>query len=94
MMMNRRTFSTTLLTGAAASLISARGMAVNATPEKARNVVLVHGLSHTQAADRADALASRPSGLPAAAAGAGASRMQYATPGRAHPRPNGDRDSS
>ena len=44
MMMNRRTFSTTLLTGAAASLISTRGMAVNATPEKARNVVLVHGL--------------------------------------------------
>src|SRR6202046_4092915 len=44
MMMNRRTFSTTLLTGAAASLISARGMAVNATPAKARNVVLVHGL--------------------------------------------------
>jgi pimeloyl-ACP methyl ester carboxylesterase len=44
MMMNRRTFSTTLLTGAAASSISARGMAVNATPEKARNVVLVHGL--------------------------------------------------
>jgi pimeloyl-ACP methyl ester carboxylesterase len=44
MMMNRRTFSTTLLTVAAASLISARDMAVNATPEKARNVVLVHGL--------------------------------------------------
>ena len=44
MMMNRRTFSTTLLTGAAASLIFTRGMAVNATPEKARNVVLVHGL--------------------------------------------------
>jgi pimeloyl-ACP methyl ester carboxylesterase len=44
MMMNRRTFLTTLLTAAAASLISVRGMAVNATPEKARNVVLVHGL--------------------------------------------------
>jgi len=44
MMMNRRTFSTALLTGAAASLISIRGMAANATPEKARNVVLVHGL--------------------------------------------------
>src|SRR5580700_5326483 len=43
MMMNRRVFSTTLL-GAAASLISTRGMAANATPEKARNVVLVHGL--------------------------------------------------
>src|SRR4029079_1959967 len=44
MMMNRRTFSTALLTGAAASLISIRGMAANATPQKARNVVLVHGL--------------------------------------------------
>jgi pimeloyl-ACP methyl ester carboxylesterase len=44
MTMNRRTFSTTLLTVAAAPLISARDMAVNATPEKARNVVLVHGL--------------------------------------------------
>ena len=44
MMMNRRIFSTALLTGAAASLISTRGMAANATPEKARNVVLVHGL--------------------------------------------------
>src|SRR5947208_12200874 len=44
MMMNRRTFSTALLTGAAASLISTRGMAANATPPKARNVVLVHGL--------------------------------------------------
>src|SRR5207342_2997801 len=44
MMMNRRTFSTALLTGAAASLISTRGMTANATPEKARNVVLVHGL--------------------------------------------------
>ena len=44
MMMNRRIFSTALLTGAAASLISTRGMAANATPEKAHNVVLVHGL--------------------------------------------------
>jgi pimeloyl-ACP methyl ester carboxylesterase len=44
MMMNRRTFSSALLTGAAASLISTRGMAANATPEKARNIVLVHGL--------------------------------------------------
>jgi pimeloyl-ACP methyl ester carboxylesterase len=44
MMMNRRTFSTALLAGAAASLISTRGMAANATPPKARNVVLVHGL--------------------------------------------------
>src|SRR5258707_1489227 len=44
MMMNRRIFSTALLTGAGASLISTRGMGANATPEKARNVVLVHGL--------------------------------------------------
>ena len=44
MMMSRRVFSTTLLAGAAASLISTRGMAANATAEKARNVVLVHGL--------------------------------------------------
>jgi pimeloyl-ACP methyl ester carboxylesterase len=44
MMMNRRTFSTALLTGAAASLISTRGIAANATAEQARNVVLVHGL--------------------------------------------------
>src|SRR5580698_9546755 len=44
MMMNRRIFSTALLTGAAASLISTRGMAANATAEQARNVVLVHGL--------------------------------------------------
>src|SRR5271168_2820910 len=43
-MMKRRTFSTALLAGAAASLISARGMAANATPPKARNIVLVHGL--------------------------------------------------
>src|SRR6195256_215378 len=43
-MMNRRSFSSALLTGAAASLISTRGMAANATPEKARNIVLVHGL--------------------------------------------------
>src|ERR1700742_4911669 len=44
MMMNRRVFSRTLLAGAAASLISTRGMAANATAQKARNVVLVHGL--------------------------------------------------
>src|SRR6202789_2044552 len=43
MMMNRRVFST-LLAGAGASLISTRGMAAKATAEKARNVVLVHGL--------------------------------------------------
>src|ERR1700745_3491406 len=44
MMMNRRTFSTAVLAGAAASLISTRDMAANATPPKASNVVLVHGL--------------------------------------------------
>ena len=44
MMMDRRAFSTALLAAAATSLISARGMAANATPTKARNVVLVHGL--------------------------------------------------
>src|SRR3981189_1100974 len=43
-MMNRRSFSTALLAGAAASLISTRGMAANSTPVKARNVVLGHGL--------------------------------------------------
>src|ERR1700732_15522 len=44
MMMNRRAFSTALVTRAAASLISTRGMAANSTPAKASNVVLVHGL--------------------------------------------------
>jgi pimeloyl-ACP methyl ester carboxylesterase len=44
MMMNRRIFSTTVLAGAAASLIATRGMAANPAPPKARNVVLVHGL--------------------------------------------------
>ena len=44
MIMNRRSFSTALLAGATASLISTRGMAANATPPKARNVVRVHGL--------------------------------------------------
>src|ERR1700752_4872191 len=43
-MIDRRTFSTALLVGAAASLISTRGMVANAAPPKARNVVLVHGL--------------------------------------------------
>jgi pimeloyl-ACP methyl ester carboxylesterase len=42
-MLNRRTFSTALA-GAAASLVATRGMAANAPPPKARNVVLVHGL--------------------------------------------------
>jgi pimeloyl-ACP methyl ester carboxylesterase len=44
MMMNGRVFSATLVNGAAASLISVRGMAANSIPAKARNVVLVHGL--------------------------------------------------
>src|SRR5215204_5181957 len=43
-MISRRAFSTALLAGAAASLLSTRGMAADATPTKARNVVLVHGL--------------------------------------------------
>src|SRR4051812_16249658 len=43
-MMSRRAFSTALLAGAAASLVSTRGMAATATPTKARNIVLVHGL--------------------------------------------------
>lgn len=44
MMMNRRTLSTALLAGAAASLVSSRGIAATTPPAKARNVVLVHGL--------------------------------------------------
>jgi len=44
MMMNRRAFSTAVIAGAAASLISTRGMAASSAPPKARNVVLVHGL--------------------------------------------------
>ena len=43
-MISRRALSTALLAGAAASLLSTRGMAANATSTKARNVVLVHGL--------------------------------------------------
>jgi pimeloyl-ACP methyl ester carboxylesterase len=44
-MMNRRTFSTALVAGAAASLISTkRTAAASIAPVKARNVVLVHGL--------------------------------------------------
>ncbi|WP_065753317.1 alpha/beta fold hydrolase [Bradyrhizobium paxllaeri] len=43
-MMSRRAFSTALLAGAAASLLSTRGTAATTTPVKARNVVLVHGL--------------------------------------------------
>jgi hypothetical protein len=44
MMMDRRAFSTILVAVAAASLISTRGVAANATPAKSSNVVLVHGL--------------------------------------------------
>jgi pimeloyl-ACP methyl ester carboxylesterase len=44
MTMNRRAFSTTLVAGAAASLISTRGMSATPPATKARNVVLVHGL--------------------------------------------------
>jgi pimeloyl-ACP methyl ester carboxylesterase len=44
MMMNRRSFSATVLAGATASLVSTRVSAANAIPPKARNVVLVHGL--------------------------------------------------
>jgi pimeloyl-ACP methyl ester carboxylesterase len=44
MVMNRRTFSAALVAGAAASLMSTRGTAAAATPTKARNIVLVHGL--------------------------------------------------
>ena len=43
-MMNRRAFSAALAAGAAASLLSTRGMAAPPAPTKARNVVLVHGL--------------------------------------------------
>ncbi|MDI7864235.1 alpha/beta hydrolase [Rhizobiaceae bacterium n13] len=44
MLMSRRTFSAALLAGAAASLISTRGMAATTAAVKARNIVLVHGL--------------------------------------------------
>jgi pimeloyl-ACP methyl ester carboxylesterase len=43
-MLNRRDFSTALLAGAAASMISSHGTAARAAPPKIRNVVLVHGL--------------------------------------------------
>ena len=43
-MMNRRNFTAAMVAGAAASLISTRGMAANPAPTKARNIVLVHGL--------------------------------------------------
>ncbi|TIX92279.1 alpha/beta hydrolase [Rhizobium sp. P44RR-XXIV] len=53
MMITRRNFSAALVAGAAASLVSTRGMAATSAagtgaavsaPQKARNVVLVHGL--------------------------------------------------
>src|SRR5882762_2777778 len=44
MVMNRRTFSASLVAGAAASLISTRGLTAAVTPTEARNVVLLHGL--------------------------------------------------
>src|SRR4249919_3228536 len=44
MMMTRRTLSAALVAGAAASLISTRGMAASTASTKARNIVLVHGL--------------------------------------------------
>ena len=44
MTINRRNFSAALLAGAAASMISSRGIAAGAAPPKARNIVLVHGL--------------------------------------------------
>jgi pimeloyl-ACP methyl ester carboxylesterase len=43
-MISRRDFSFAMAAGAAASLISTRGMAVAPPPVRARNVVLVHGL--------------------------------------------------
>jgi pimeloyl-ACP methyl ester carboxylesterase len=43
-MIDRRVLSTALVAGAVASLTSRRGGAVAATPPRARNVVLVHGL--------------------------------------------------
>lgn len=46
MIMNRRKFSTALLAGAAASLVSTNSMAAPAIarPQKTRNIVFVHGL--------------------------------------------------
>lgn len=44
MMMNRRAFSAALVAGAAATLLSSRGMAATPAQAKARNVVLAHGL--------------------------------------------------
>jgi pimeloyl-ACP methyl ester carboxylesterase len=44
MTMNRRGFSTALLAGATAAMMSKRGVAATQAPVTARNVVLVHGL--------------------------------------------------
>ena len=44
MLLDRRSFTGALLAGAAASVVSVRGMAAAAAPVVARNVVLVHGL--------------------------------------------------
>ncbi|MDR3375318.1 MAG: alpha/beta hydrolase [Ancalomicrobiaceae bacterium] len=44
MMMNRRTFSATMIAGAGASLVATSGMAATPPTARARNVVLVHGL--------------------------------------------------
>jgi hypothetical protein len=52
MMKNRRVFSTALVTGAAASLISARGVAANSTPLGSRPVGLVASGSHLSGATR------------------------------------------
>src|SRR5215472_3286444 len=42
--MNRRAFSSAIVGGATASLISSPGIAATSTPIKANNIVLVHGL--------------------------------------------------
>jgi pimeloyl-ACP methyl ester carboxylesterase len=44
MLVDRRSFTGALLAGAAAAVISARGVGAPAAPVKARNIVLVHGL--------------------------------------------------
>ncbi|MDC7741923.1 alpha/beta fold hydrolase [Rhizobium binxianense] len=44
MMINRRAFSAGLVAGAAASLLTTRGIAATLAPVKARNIVLAHGL--------------------------------------------------
>jgi pimeloyl-ACP methyl ester carboxylesterase len=44
MIIDRRTFSTAFVIGAAATLASSRGLAAPASPVKASNVVFVHGL--------------------------------------------------